>query len=155
MKVVKATKLEDVERLKPVAWQWKEVCNNKELGIEIVPETYFADVANLIDKDDADLFLLINDKEEVVGYMGITCFNSPLGNQKIAQEHYWFVSGENRGRGTMLLIKTIKQWSKEKGCTHLIMNASNLASNMHDRLCKFYGRIGMKKFETSYIQEIL
>lgn len=154
MKVVKATNLEDIERLKPVALQWKETCNGKRFGIELIPERHFSDLAGLIERDDADLFLLINDKEEVVGYMGITCFISPLGNQKIAQEHYWYVSGKSRGRGTMLLIRAVKKWAKEKDCTHFIMNASNLASNMHNRLCRFYERMNFKLFETAYIKEI-
>lgn len=155
MEVVKATNSEDIDRLKPIAWQWKDECNSEGFGIEIVPETYFADLATLISRDDADLFLLTNDKDEVVGYMGIECFNSPLGSQKMANEHYWFVAKEGRGRGSLLLIKQAREWAKEKGCTHLIFNASNLASDLHDKVCGFYEHIGMKKFETSFIQEIL
>lgn len=152
MKVIIATKPEDIERLKAVAFQWEKTCNARGFGIELVPEKHFSDLAGLIDKDDADLFLLINDKEEVVGYLGITIFDSPLGNQKIANEHFWFVAGEKRGYGSMLLIRAAKKWAKEHGCSHIIFNASNLASNMHNKLCKFYERIGMKKFETSFIQ---
>ncbi len=155
MKVTKATKPEDVDRLKPVALEWKEACNGEAMGIELDPETYFADLTSLIGRDDADLFLLINNKEEVIGYMGIECFDSPLGNQKLANEHYWYVSEESRGRGSTYLIKAAWQWARDKGCTHLVMNASTLASDMHDKVCTFYERIGMKKFETSYIQEIL
>lgn len=155
MRVLKATnKVEDIEKLKPVALQWKVTCNGKAMGIELVPETHFADLAGMIDRYDADLFLLINDKGRVIGYMGIVCFNSPLSNQRVAQEHYWYVIGENRGKGSMLLIRAAKEWAKEKGCSHIILNASTLASNLHDRLCQFYERIGFQKFETSYIKEI-
>ena len=150
MKAVKAQNKQDIERLKPVAFQWKESCNGEDFGIELVPEKHFSDLAGLIERDDADLFLLVNE-DEVVGYMGVTAFSSPLGNQKVGQEHYWFVSGENRGRGSMLLIRAAKDWAKEKGCTHFIMTASNLASNLHDKVCRFYERIGFKKFETSFI----
>lgn len=154
MKIFRATKAQDVERVKPVALQWKESCNGKRFGIRIDPETHFADLVGLVQRDDADLFLLVNEKDEVVGYMGVTMFNSPLSNQKIAQEHYWYATGRNRGRGTMLLIKAVKQWAKERGCTHFIMNASCLASNMHDRLCQFYTRMNFRLFETSFIKEI-
>lgn len=155
MKVVKATNLGDIERLKPEALQWRDTCNGKVMGIDLDPETYFADLATLISRDDADLFLLVNEDDDVAGYIGVVSFNSPLGNQKMAQEHYWYVSGQNRGSGTMLLIRAIREWAKENGCSHLIMSASTLASEMHDRICRFYERIGMKKFETSYIQEVM
>ncbi len=152
MKVIVATNSGDIERLTPVALQWKESCNGMEMGIVLVPETHFADLMRLIGRDDAELFLLVDDdREEVFGYMGVECFNSPLGPQRIAQEHYWYVSEGNRGRGTILLIRAVEKWAKEQGCTHLIMNASTLASDLHDKVCDLYERIGMKKFETSYI----
>ncbi|GAG39390.1 unnamed protein product, partial [marine sediment metagenome] len=114
MKIVKAINLEDIERLKPVALQWKKTCNGKAMGIDLVPEVHFTDLAGLIDRDDADLFVLVNDKEEVIGYMGVDYFNSPLGNQRMAQEHYWYVvPGENRGKGAMLLVRALRKWAKE------------------------------------------
>lgn len=152
MKVIRAKNLEDIERLKPLALEWQESCNAKEMGIELIPETHYLDLAGLIDKDDAELFLLVNDDDSVVGYMGMRIFDSPLGNQTIANEHLWYVSKEHRTLGTVRILNAAKRWAKEKGCTHLILNASNLASDMHDKVCRFYERIGFKKFETSYIQ---
>jgi len=155
-KVIRATTSEDIERLKPVALEWKETCNGEMMGIELVPESHFADLASLIYREDADLFLLVNEEDNTaIGYMGITCFKSPICNQRMANEHYLYVAEESRGRGIMLLIKKAKEWAKEKGCSHLIFNASNLASDLHDKVCKFYERIGLNIFETSYIQEVL
>lgn len=154
MKVVIATNsVEDIEALKSISYEWKGICNGKAFGIDLRPETHFRDLAKLIEGEDSELFLLLK-KDRVVGYMGAICFDSPLGNQRIAQEHYWFASGDKRGRGTLLLFRAIKEWAKEKGCSHLIMNASCLASDLHDRLCKFYARIGFQKFETSFIKEL-
>lgn len=148
---VRLAVLEDLEAVRLIALQWKATCNSNVMGIEIVDDVYMADVANLINCDGRDLLLLTKDDGEIVGYMGVTTFNSPLGNQKIASEHYWFVSEEYRGRGSFLLIEAAKQWAKEKGCGHLMMTASMLASDLHDRVCKLYGRLGFSKFETSYI----
>lgn len=154
MKVIKATNsLDDIEALKPLALEWKRECKGKDFGIELVPEIHYSDLAGLIEDENSELFLLMK-KDRVVGYMGAICFDSPIGNQKFCQEHYWFVSGKNRGRGTLLLLRAIKEWAKEKGCSHLIMNASCLASNLHDRLCRFYEKIGFRKFETSFIKEL-
>lgn len=172
MKVVKA-QIEDIERLRPIALQWQESCNGGEMKIELDIETHLADLAYLVKSEDADssaalgmtcLFLLLNDKDspheiseaaisrgEPVGYMGLKCFKSPLGNQLIANEHYLFVASEFRGFSTLQLIRAAREWARAKGCSHIIFNASNLASDLHDKVCQFYERLGMKKFETSYI----
>ena len=139
--------------MKEVAYEWKDTCNAKVFGIDLRPEIFFKDLAALIQREDSDLLLLFK-RERAVGFMGITYFASPLGNQRVANEHFWYVSGKHRGHGTMKLIRAAKNWAKEKGCSHIIMNASCLASNLHDRLCRFYERIGYKKFETSFIQEL-
>lgn len=150
MKVIKAT-YEDIERLRPVALQWQKTCNGKDMKIDIDIETHLVDLASLIASDDADLFLLLKDNEPI-GYMGVKCFKSPLGNQLIANEHYLYVSSKFRGFSTLQLIRQARKWAKEKGCSHIIFNASKLASDMHDKVCCFYKRIGMKRFETSFIE---
>jgi len=153
MKVVKAT-CEDIERLRPVALQWQENCNGKAMKIDLDLEVHLADLTSLVKRDDAELFILLRNNEPI-GYMGVTCFKSPIGNQLIANEHFWYVLTEFRGYSTLLLIKKAHEWAKSKGCSHIIFNTSNLASDIHDKLCQFYERLGMKKFETSYIKEIV
>lgn len=152
MKVVKA-KTEDLESLKNIAYEWRDSCKAKEYGIELDSEEYFNKLSNLIKRDDSDLLLLMK-KNEVVGYMGLIYFQSPLGKQLFTNEHFWYVAGKHRGHGTMKLIRAAKEWAKNKGCSHRIMTASCLASGMHDRLCKFYEKIGFRKFETSFIEEL-
>jgi len=154
MRVIAATNsVDDIEALKLLAFEWMDEWNGKAFGIDLRLETHLQDLTRLIENEDSELFLLIK-MDRVIGYMGCTCFDSPLGNQKICQEHYWFVSGKNRGRGALLLLRAVKKWAKDKNCSHLIMNCSNLASDLHDRLCRFYEKIGYMKFETSYIKEL-
>ena len=152
MRVIKATN-EDIEALKSLAYEWKSLCNGKSFGIDLRPEVHVRDLAKLIEDEDSELFLLLK-KDRIIGYMGAICFNSPTGNQVMCQEHYWFVSGKNRGRGALLLLRAVKKYAKEMGCSHRLMTASCLASNMHDRLCVFYEKIGFRKFETTYIEEL-
>ncbi len=152
MRVVRAT---EIEPIKPIALQWKAECNGETMGIHLEPDVYFSKLAELITRDDADLLLLLTNAGKVVGYMGVEIFFSPLGNQKIANEHNWYILEDHRGSGAMRMVRAIKEWAKEQGCSHLIMTASTLASDLHDKVCGFYESIGMKKFETSYIQEIL
>jgi GNAT superfamily N-acetyltransferase len=144
----------DLKYVAPIAIQWKNLCNGISMGIDVRFDNFMADVEALIRDNDKDLLLLLEDTGEVVGYMGITTFDNPLGNQKIANEHYWYVSESHRGRGSLLLVSAARKWAKEKGCSHLIMTASTLASDLHDRVCNLYEHLGLKKFETSYICSI-
>jgi len=95
----------------------------------------------------------MNDNGEIVGYMGITSYKSPLSSQRIANEHYWYVLPEYR-RASIRLIKAAIEWTKTRGCSHLQMSASNFASELHDRVCGLYEAFKMKKFETAYIMEM-
>lgn len=153
MKVRKATGPEDIEALRGVAIEWRRTCCGEAFGLEVDVDTHLAELNELIVSEGKDL-LLLSDGETVVGYMGICKFRNPLGQQFIANEQYWYVLEGRRGKGSVLLLHAGRTWAKEHGCTHLLMNASKLASKLHDSVCRLYERMGMLRFETSFIQEI-
>lgn len=144
---------DDIETLRPIAESWLNEVRAEEFGIDIDVNMHLLELGMMAVKDDADLIVLY-DGEVPVGYIGLRYFESPLGNQRIAEEHFFFVIPERRGLASMRLIKNAKFIAKMKGCSHIILNASNLASDMHDKVCSFYEKSGMKKFETSYISEV-
>lgn len=152
MKVIINT-TENVERLQPLAEEWLAESNCKDFGIDTDVDKHLWELDSMTKRTDADVLLLMNE-ELIVGYMGIECIENPFGDQIIANEHYWFVVKHARGHGSLRLLWAAKEWAKEKGCSHLIANASYMASDLHDRTCELYERMGMKKFETSYIKEI-
>jgi len=123
------------------------------MGIDLDEDTYLADLQRLVDEPDSDLFVLWDD-DVPVGYMGLRVFDSPLGRQMVASEHYWYVISEKRGMSALKFLPLAERWAKEKGCSHLQMSASMLASDLHDRTCKLYERFGMEKFETVFIKEV-
>jgi len=155
MRVVRLENIIDLLKLRPVVREWRERCNANTMGVKTDEEHFFDGLLQLVQKDDCDLFTLRTGAlDTVVGFMGMTVFNSPLGDQRIAIEHYWYVMEEYRDRGSMGLMNAAQEWARKHKCSHLVMNASTLASDMHDKVCKYYERLGMRKFETSYIQEI-
>lgn len=154
MEIKKATSIEQIESIRPLATDWKGMCSCSEFGLEVNISTFLAGLMDLIDDDDSDLLLLM-DNEIIIGIMGLTKFKSPFGKEEVANEHYLFVRKGSGVTGSKRLIDAAMDWAKEKGCSHLILNASNAASDMHDKICGFYEHIGLKKFETSYIKEIL
>ena len=144
---------DDIETLRPIAESWFEFANKNEFGIEVDVDKHLLELEMMAANDDADLIVLY-DENNPIGYIGLRYFISPLGEQKIAEEHYLFVVPEKRGMASMRLIKNAKMLAKLKDCSHIIFNASNLASDLHDKVCNFYEKQGMKKFETSYISEV-
>ena len=145
---------DNVEVLRPIAEAWEQEMRANAFGIIANDmNKYLAGLDELSHSNDADLLVLYDDSVPV-GYIGLQYFDSPLGKQRMANEHFFYVIPEKRGMASMRLMRLAKQVAKAKGCSHIIFNASNLASDLHDKVCKLYERIGMKKFETSFISEV-
>lgn len=144
---------ENIEKLRPVAQTWVSATQENEFGLTVNVDSHLADLEKLTENISSTLIALY-EKEVPVGYLGLKIFTNPLGREKIASEHYWYVLPEKRTTGSIKLLRTAKMWAKLNGCSQIIFNASRLASGMHDKVCAFYEKLGCKKFETSYIQEI-
>ena len=141
----------DTETLRPVVESWQQIVLDNGFGIIADDvDKFLVELGNLATNEDSDLLALYDD-DEPVGYLGMQYFISPLGRQRMANEHYFFVIPEKRGMSSIGLMRVAKVLAKERGCTHLIMNASNLASTLHDKVCNVYERLGFSKFETSFI----
>ena len=145
---------DDIEKLRPIADAWQEECMADDFGILADDvDRYLGELQSMAASDDADLLVLYEGRQPV-GYIGLQYFDSPLGNQKMANEHFFYVIPDKRGIASMRLMKLAKQCAKAKGCSHVIFNASNLASGLHRKVCRLYERMNMKHFETSYISEV-
>lgn len=148
-----ANSVEQIESIRPLADEWKEFCSCGQFGLEVDVNAFLAGLMDLVDGVDSDLLLLIDDTE-IVGIMGLTKFQSPFGKEMVASEHYMFVKQGHSVTGGKRLIDAAQGWAKKNGCSHLIMNASNAASDMLAKVCRLYERLGMKPFEMSYIKDI-
>ena len=143
-----------VETLRPVVESWQKIVIDNEFNLLADDvNRYLAALHLMAYGNDSDLLVLYED-DTPIGYIGLRYFESPLGANKVANENYFFIVPEKRGIAGMRLLKMAKMLAKIKGCSHIIFNASNLASDMHDRVCEFYEKLEMKKFETSYISEV-
>lgn len=141
------------DNLQPLAESWQKTCNADDFNIKTNIPVFINELYKLILNPQS--VLLGIDKDFIVGIMGITIFNCPLSNAKMANEHFWYVMPEHRkGLSGMRLLKQGQEWAKNKGCSHFLGNASMLASDLHDNVCSFYKSLGMKKFETTYIMSL-
>jgi len=144
---------EDMERLRPIAEDWANTASDNEFGVDVDADSHLSDLRGLICGSTSGLIVLLKENQPV-GYIGLKVMQNPIGHQLIANEHYWYVLPEYRGMGSMKMLKAAMLWAKLHNCSHIILNASRLASEMHDKVCLLYDKLGMKLFETSYIKEI-
>lgn len=140
-----------VEILRPIAEQWLAEARPESFGLTIDIERHMQDLQQLA--DDGGL-LVLRTNDQPLGYMGMTAFLSPIGPDRIANEHYLYIHPDHRGRGVLLLLEFARAWARANECTHLMFNASRLASELHDGVCRLYERLGMNHFETVYLAKV-
>jgi GNAT superfamily N-acetyltransferase len=150
---IRLATLEDLETVRKIAIEWQKEANGNDFGITMDMPYHLADLQALISNGDTDLLVLCSDNK-IIGYMGIMLYRSPLGEQLVANERYYYVLPEHRGFGSLRLIKAAMEWAKVKGCTHIQFSVNKMASNMYDKTCRLYEKLGMKSFEMSFIKEL-
>lgn len=145
---------EDIKKLFHVLEAWLDESRSqvRKFGIETDVTEYIDEVNELIHSEDHDL-LVMEVAGKIIGLMGLTTFKNPLGKQIMANAHYWYILQNHRGKG-ISFIKEARNWARGKKCSHIIFNSSVMASELHYKVCQIYELLGMKKFETSYIEKI-
>ena len=136
---------DNIETLRPIVESWQKNVMTNEFGI-IADDVnkYLAELHSIAFGQSSDL-LVLYDRDEPVGYFGLRYFSSPLGEQVMANESFYYVLPEKRSISSLKLIKSAKMLAKMKGCSHLILNASNLASDSHEKLCRVYEKMNFQK----------
>ena len=147
---MKVQKCKEARILIPVLKHWEKEYNADNFGIKGDILVALQHLSEMIANIDCEVFMLI-EKDDPVGFIGVTMFQSPISVDKMASEHLWYVIPAYRGWGGLRLLKVAKAWAKAQGCSHFVGNASMLASGLHDQVCELYEAMKMKKFETAYI----
>jgi len=141
-----------IELLRPIAIAWQQEARGNALGIDIDVERHLADLARL--SADPHCLLLVLMQGRPVGYMGMEFFASPVGKDIVANEHYWYVMPEARGRDSVMLLREARRFAREAGANYMLFNASRLASDLHDDVCRLYEHFKMEPFETTYLDRL-
>ena len=138
--------------VRPLLEQWLAICHGDRFGIAISVAGVEKDLQARLDFGDGVL-LLGYDGLELVGFFAVFSTKSSLSEQQVAVETFWFAVPNKRMAG-YILFNAAKRWAKQKGCTHLLVSASRLASDLHDKVAQFCEKAGMRAFETTYVMEI-
>ena len=144
----------DPATLAPILEMWKQEANGEEFGMALEVDACIEGMRVMVVADNADL-LMLNVGDNIVGFIGMTIFKSPLSDERIANEHYFFVHPKYRkGKNALKLLKAAEDWAEEHKCDHLMMNASCLASDMYPNVCRLYERKNFKTFEKTFIKKL-
>ena len=137
----------------PLAYEWQNESHGKALGVTVDARYGLADLARRMTDPSCVVLGLVTD-DEVHGFMSLQEFASPLGPERMMNEHFFYVGAKHRGIGSMRLLKAAREVTKQRGCSHLLLSASHVAAEKPDRVCKLYEKIGAKPFETTMIVEV-
>lgn len=141
----------NIEVFRPLGELWMEQHAGERFGLDITVQDVMDDAKLVLEAGGVCIGANLNG--EWVGFMLVFVCESFMGKQDFAVEKYWYAKPNAKMAGP-LMLKAARLWAKNAGASHLIMSASNLASAMHDKVCEFYEKAGLKKFETSYIIEV-
>lgn len=149
---MKIEQTQDVEKIRGIAAKWSAECNGSVFGLTVDTDEALRDLAIWLDHAPGTL-LLAYDGAELTGFFAVFAVKNFLGREMLALEKYWYCL-PNKVRAGPALFEAAVLWSKQNGCSHLIVSASNLASDLHDKVCKFCERMGMQVFETAYAGKV-
>jgi GNAT superfamily N-acetyltransferase len=137
----------------PLVLRWANEADGTPFGLQTEPQSVYQDLCAAVSGPNTSVLGLVKD-DLVVGFMGLGIFRSPTGPQMVANEHYWYVAPEYRGIASARLLNSAKKWAQDRGCSHLLMSASHMASKLHDKVCALYEKMGAKPFETTYVCQL-
>jgi hypothetical protein len=147
---MKIEALDNMDSLNGLLDEWYTDQNGEFMGLDMNIETFCECIKAWLKSFDGVILVAIN--KEPVGFLVLVKLPSEFGEQVWGVEKGWYAL-PNTGAG-LKLYRAAERWCRENGCSHLIMTASNAASGLHDKVGHFYERMGMTKFETSYLKDL-
>jgi hypothetical protein len=139
--------------LTPLVTAWAAEWDGARFGLSIDQEKVIADLKQTARGPESIVFAKIDDNQ-VVGILGLETFVNPYGRERIANEKKWYVMPKYRGQVRDFWIYA-KGWAVVHGCTHIMLNASYMASDRCERVGALYEKMmGLAPFERAYIGRV-
>lgn len=97
------------------------------------------------------VIFVIEESGELVGTIGGVAYPEAYSSELIAQEFFWWINRESRGRG-IRLYKEFEDWARERGCSQIRMG--HLLDSMPEKVAKFYERMGFVAVEVNFCKTL-
>jgi GNAT superfamily N-acetyltransferase len=87
---------------------------------------------------------------KIDGAIGMFLNMSIMDGAVVAEEAFWFVNEEARGKVGLSLFDAVEKWATNLGVSRIVM--THLHSVMPEKVATFYERKGFKKLQTDYMK---
>ena len=145
---------DDVEQLRPLVESWKLQVGATD-GVLLDVEHLIVSLQSWLKAVPSTLLVLKSDQGRALGFMGLCVFESPLGPQLIAQEHFWYVLPEHRSMAVSgMFLDAAMAWARDQGAVQFSLTASRMANMEMERVCRMYERWGFTHYESSFIKGV-
>lgn len=115
------------------------------------PTDRFDDVFDEAIVNEDMLLIVLEEDDEVVGFLLATMSVSPFSFDLLAAELAWYMDKNHRsGSGGYRMFRLFEEWGEAKGADHLVMACIN---ELND-LGRFYEKNGYSKRETTYSKRL-
>jgi GNAT superfamily N-acetyltransferase len=129
------------------------------MGEEFVNQTQYRNVISFNEESAFDLalnmiknpnaLLLVSERDEVDGMIGMMIYDHPLSGQRMSMEAFWWMRPEARsGLAGVRLLRKAEEWVRSKGVKWMHMIAPD------ERVGKFYTRLGYEPVETHFYKRV-
>jgi len=146
---IREATIEDLGQLGPTADGFLDALGRKYLdGFSL--DNFVKMWTGFIQSGEGVIYLLVAGKA-ILGAIGGFRHTEQYCDYPVAQEFFWFVDEDCRGRGVML-YRALEKWAKAKGCRHLRM--VYMVDSMPDKVRHFYERAGFSPMEVVYTKEL-
>jgi len=143
---------QDVDLLEPLAESWSAECNGGRFGLAVSVPAALAELKNWLATMPGTL-ILGYEGDRLVGCFAVFKVPLPMAGRFLALEKYWYTL-PGATLGGPALYRAARRWGRENECSHLVVSASNMASDLHDKVVQFCTHMGMQLFETAFIGEL-
>jgi N-acetylglutamate synthase-like GNAT family acetyltransferase len=109
------------------------------------PENLRRFASSLIEQDNAEIFVVDDRTDGVVGMLAIVAMVHPMSGQRFASEVAWWINEDKRGgREAIRLLRSAEAWARAQGAESLVMIAPT------EHVERFYGKAGYERVESTW-----
>ena len=113
MKIARATK-DHLSSLVSLSQEWA-----RQMGYIVDDKDIWDDMSRMI---DTGIIYMVLYQEQIIGMMSGICYPIFWTGEKVAEEHWFFVSPNHRKRGVgKVLEKAFRGWAVTRGCHSVII----------------------------------
>jgi len=101
---------------------------------------------------DVGIVLVLELEGHVVGAIGGLVYPEPSTGARVAQEMFWWVEPEHRGRHSAMLIEAFEYVATSRDVVRVLMSA--MVGSRDRPLARWYGGRGYRPLERIFVKEV-